>query len=676
MVMTLFQFSQMGWREICKKVKKAVVYIDNECAECLHWNGGLMLMMRAGALTVKEFSAFESDKEKEHKKAVFILSSPVFGTTKVILQDIIQNSSFDYCVLITSANARVHHFAKYGGHQEGIHDMFIFHALEEEMLEWMGNKSYAVEVIYSPLFIVPLTEMMFLTPTFRNVFPITDAHIARIRELQRSQHKVVKSQSLDSLSSVELTHLPLEAQISVHHLVGCLHTLFTQLEIREDIYSLGHLSGLVANQLEILPEANNRRKTAANHCSLILIDRTLDLASVTTHDTESLLDRILAVLPRLPGHSSDVAVNMSPVCDAKVSSPLGNIVLAPGCLAHPNIDLCSQVLEWLVNKPQKDILLSLHHHLSTLAPGGGSDRIGKLTRVTPHSIDKQVALFRGHKEAIYQCSGLLQQALAVTQTLRAPRSSQLDTIVSIEKLLVQNLGCAKDGVGILSQVTQLLRTRRERGLLMRDILGLLIHLFSLAGTDFLFPAMEQSHLLNALKLALYEDRGQLQGNLSELVNSMAENDFAEIAGDIFSKLQYIASARKALVRYRTLLSRPTPSHPLTYHSLLHQLMADVLHPDCPDLPDLTCKSTGLKDLLKSGFSLLLNRPRQQHPLDNPQLIVFILGGITAQEVKLVQDMVISSGQQTQVLVGGTRLLSPNDTVEAIFFKDPLMQQAL
>jgi hypothetical protein len=74
--------------------------------------------------------------------------------------------------------------------------------------------------------------------------------------------------------------------------------------------------------------------------------------------------------------------------------------------------------------------------------------------------------------------------------------------------------------------------------------------------------------------------------------------------------------------------------------------------------------------------LLLNRPRQQHPLDNPQLIVFILGGITAHEVKLIQDMVISSGQQTQVLVGGTRLLSPNDIVDAIFIKDPLMQQAL
>jgi hypothetical protein len=59
MVMTLHQFSQIGWREIYKKVKKAVVYIDNEGAECLHWNGGMTQMITAGALTVKEFSTFE-----------------------------------------------------------------------------------------------------------------------------------------------------------------------------------------------------------------------------------------------------------------------------------------------------------------------------------------------------------------------------------------------------------------------------------------------------------------------------------------------------------------------------------------------------------------------------------------------------------------------------------------
>jgi hypothetical protein len=56
---------------------------------------------------------------------------------------------------------------------------------------------------------------------------------------------------------------------------------------------------------------------------------------------------------------------------------------------------------------------------------------------------------------------------------------------------------------------------------MPDIIGLLIHLFSLAGNDVLFPEIEQIHLLNALKLALYEDREQLQGNLSELGNHKA-----------------------------------------------------------------------------------------------------------------------------------------------------------
>jgi hypothetical protein len=81
---------------------------------------------------------FQNDKE-EHKKAVFILCSPVFGTTKAILQDIIQNSSFEYCVLITSAHARVYQFAKYGRHQEGTDDMHFFRNLKGEMLEWMGN---------------------------------------------------------------------------------------------------------------------------------------------------------------------------------------------------------------------------------------------------------------------------------------------------------------------------------------------------------------------------------------------------------------------------------------------------------------------------------------------------------------------------------------------------------
>lgn len=46
----------------------------------------------------------------------------------------------------------------------------------------------------------------------------------------------------------------------------------------------------------------------------MIIDRTLDMASVVGHFQDSLLDRILSVLPRLPGHQVDVAVEMMPIC--------------------------------------------------------------------------------------------------------------------------------------------------------------------------------------------------------------------------------------------------------------------------------------------------------------------------------------------------------------------------
>ncbi|KAJ9597123.1 hypothetical protein L9F63_026984, partial [Diploptera punctata] len=195
---------------------------------------------------------------------------------------------------------------------------------------------------------------------------------------------------------------------------------------------------------------------------------------------------------------------------------------------------------------------------------------------------------------------------------------------------------------------QLVKTRqRERNLSLADIFGLLIHLFSLAGTDVEFPAVEQSHLVSALTQALSEDRDQLQGNLSKLVELKSEEEYEEIAAEIFSKLRYIASARKNLVRYRSLLSQQGPSQPTAYHSLLHQLMADVLDPARPELPDLTNKSSGLKVILKSGF-------RSESESGN-------VGELRTRP---------------KVLIGGTRLLSPSDVVEAIFVKDPLMQDVL
>lgn len=45
--------------EVCKKVKGAIVFIDDYSGECLHWHGGLLRLLESGATTVKQFSSFE-----------------------------------------------------------------------------------------------------------------------------------------------------------------------------------------------------------------------------------------------------------------------------------------------------------------------------------------------------------------------------------------------------------------------------------------------------------------------------------------------------------------------------------------------------------------------------------------------------------------------------------------
>lgn len=52
--------SQGHWERICSYVNHAVVFIDNRSAEALHWHGGLLKLVNAGATDVKEFSSFEA----------------------------------------------------------------------------------------------------------------------------------------------------------------------------------------------------------------------------------------------------------------------------------------------------------------------------------------------------------------------------------------------------------------------------------------------------------------------------------------------------------------------------------------------------------------------------------------------------------------------------------------
>ena len=48
--------------------------------------------------------------------------------------------------------------------------------------------------------------------------------------------------------------------------------------------------------------------------SVLLVDRTLDLPNIVGHHVDNLVDKIVSTLDELPGHSTDITVNMTTLC--------------------------------------------------------------------------------------------------------------------------------------------------------------------------------------------------------------------------------------------------------------------------------------------------------------------------------------------------------------------------
>lgn len=92
-----------------------------------------------------------------------------------------------------------------------------------------------------------------------------------------------------------------------------LSSFLSGLDVCEDIYSIGKAAHAVASYMESSVDIQSRRKTAMNKCSLLLVDRSLDLATASSHSLDSLSGAIYGLLPRMEGHTTDVSVDMSPV---------------------------------------------------------------------------------------------------------------------------------------------------------------------------------------------------------------------------------------------------------------------------------------------------------------------------------------------------------------------------
>ncbi|XP_076873217.1 sec1 family domain-containing protein 2 [Brachyhypopomus gauderio] len=420
-------FPGQMWEKVLSKVKKAVVFMDDHCSESLHWNGGAACLFQAGARNVKRFSSFEAGGENE-PKAVFVVSTLLKGRTADIIKDIISLSHFQYCVVFTAVPHSVHLLA--GTVSPEVEGSPVFERFEETLREWMGDMNYTAEVLHAQLLFAQLSPQLLLLPSFADLFPLLEPDLGSVNGSRPEKRR------FGSLMDVDMHSLPPELQIKIKSLASALNALFEFSRTREESFAVGPMSRLIAGELASHPQAKNRRKTAVNKASVVFIDRTLDLTGAVGHHGDNLVDKILSVLPPLPGHVTDVQVDMVELTRLRCTSEVQG-VLTPGCLAQNQSATARLLWETMLVAKQKEAVMEVRRQLVEAASKENLPFKMNLGRVTAEQLSSYVQLFRGSWGALESHCGVLQLGLATVQTLRHADLTRWDACLAFERLLLQ-----------------------------------------------------------------------------------------------------------------------------------------------------------------------------------------------------------------------------------------------
>ncbi|XP_056621181.1 sec1 family domain-containing protein 2 [Triplophysa dalaica] len=668
-------FPRQTWEKVLSKINKAVVFMDDRCMESLHWTGGASLLFDAGARNIKQLSSFESGGEND-PKAAFVVSTVLKGRTADIIKDIISLSSFRYCVVFTSVPHSVHLLGNnLTGDLEG---NTVFEQFEEKLCEWMGDMNYTAEVMHAPVVFAPLSQHLHLLPAFSDLFPLLDVDLETINK------KKPEKRRFGSLVDVDMHSLTPELQIQIKCLASDLNALFEFINTREESFSVGPMSRLIAGELANLPQAKNRRKAAPNKASIVFVDRTLDLTGAVGHHGDNLAEKILSVLPQLPGHVTDVQVDMLELTHLKPTDTQS--ILAPGCLAQNQSPTTRLLWETMLVAKQKEAVMEVRRQLVEAASKENLPIKMSLGRVTAEQLCSYVQLFRESWEALESHSGVLQLGLAAAQTLRHPTLSRWDACLAFERLLLQALGDS-DLAEVLKQLLPLIKSgESETGsdsseLSMDDLLVLLVYVYSLAQEVCPSGAEEgervekmEKELIGALTLRLTQET-KLSPLLQDITGVSSPEELTmerahSALENVFETLRGISHARDHLKQFSSVYNPSDGVHQATYRPFLKQVLEEIFHPDKRECADIEHMSGGLTDLLKTGFSMFMkvNRP---HPSDHPLLFLFLVGGVTPSELRLIREVVSNHKSGTQVLVMATRLLKPYDVPHLLFNTDRL-----
>ncbi|XP_046853756.1 sec1 family domain-containing protein 2-like isoform X2 [Xenia sp. Carnegie-2017] len=637
----LIEQNRRNWESVVIAVNNALVYIDDNIAEILHWSQMTLEMINAGALRVQSIERGKSGFEDE-QKVVFITSSLLPGKKFEKLQKLVESSYFQSCsIFCTVADENVSVLIKQGENES------FYAKLEEKVSEWMDHKFSTVDIQYIPCFWANIVPGVFLIPQFTKFFPILPSDVPTMTELMKTKGDQKK---LTSLSEVEIHHTPKSFQMKLKLLALAFSELLNESELHEDCYAIGHTSKLLASELASLSSAK-MKKNIKGRCSVLFIDRTLDLVQISSKCKDNLGDKIFDCLPKLPGHNIDVAIDLS-----SLFTSVSKNILPPGSLCHKYQEKEAHfLLSSLITDSKQNSITKLYKKLTEILKEESISFVDEdFGKVTPKKLLSLMNYFRDNIKLFIKHSVVLQLAMAVINSSKVEENSNIEEIQSAEKVLQLSLN-EEDSPSCYSHILLLLKNVREgiRSFCLEDILLFLVYTHSLVGDNSYDVSHSEEEELK-LKNEIMNDvlAGKLKVKTKFIIDD--EKDSKNVKRNkIIGCLQRIFLLKKLrtdLSSFRDLFTNTSSKHDLlSYESLIKQVLQKIFDPRKTEINDIEFKSVRLKDFIKSGFSLFLNVSKP-HPCDHPILIIFVVGGLTCSEVQQIQEFLSTHDVKTQLLV--------------------------
>ena len=392
-----------------------------------------------------------------------------------------------------------------------------------QVLEWMGNLNYTCEIFTLPFGFASITRDLFVMPASSRLFPLLESDIKKAKDLASLLQKPgggTGASSLGSLKSavsaaapeddLSFDILPLELQINMMQFVSCLHQMFQMMNVKEDIFTMGSFSRILGQHLDQLPQAKHRRKMALNKASILLLDRSLDLARPSKCSFKTILDKIKSTLPEFPGHKNDVQIEMGPLFDME-SNSAENETFCGGCLAgsyHLKDKIAEQpwLEKFVYSDEENKVIKDLHTELCE-AHGITPNK----KKVTTSHLEKDILSFRNDFEKIKSNLDTVQRAMALVQASKSAEKNRVYVHLSqIQNEFLDEMGSNIKGVqGYLSKLVKLVRSRKERELSLENILLLLVNIFSLLPAEVEFFPEDEDRLQSVISEAIVQEKDDL-----------------------------------------------------------------------------------------------------------------------------------------------------------------------